>query len=248
MRDSLSYGIGILFSLTVHGLVLWALVIGWQPMTQQIVIQPQYIEAKLVQLAPKKKAVNKPKKPANNAPQKKREKQKRLENEKRKEQARKERRRKAEDDRKEQERLTAEKRALAEKERLEEAERQRQLIETEFADAIAAEQSLINAQEDEIAANSYRQLIQRRLSENWNRPPSARREMETTIRLQLVPTGRIVGVTVLKSSGDTAFDRSVEQAAFKVDQFIELQSMSPVLFEKKFRQVDVAFSPQDLRL
>ena len=248
MRDSLSYGIGILFSLTVHGLVLWALVIGWQPMTQQIVIQPQYIEAKLVQLAPKKKAVNKPKKPANNATQKKREKQKRLENEKRKEQARKERRRKAEDDRKEQERLTAEKRALAEKERLEEAERQRQLIETEFADAIAAEQSLINAQEDEIAANSYRQLIQRRLSENWNRPPSARREMETTIRLQLVPTGRIVGVTVLKSSGDTAFDRSVEQAAFKVDQFIELQSMSPVLFEKKFRQVDVAFSPQDLRL
>ena len=248
MRDSLSYGIGILFSLTVHGLVLWALVIGWQPMTQQIVIQPQYIEAKLVQLAPKKKAVNKPKKPANNAAQKKREKQKRLENEKRKEQARKERRRKAEDDRKEQERLTAEKRALAEKERLEEAERQRQLIETEFADAIAAEESLINAQEDEIAANSYRQLIQRRLSENWNRPPSARREMETTIRLQLVPTGRIVGVTVLKSSGDTAFDRSVEQAAFKVDQFIELQSMSPVLFEKKFRQVDVAFSPQDLRL
>ena len=249
MRDSLSYGIGILFSLTVHGLVLWALVIGWQPMTQQIVIQPQYIEAKLVQLAPKKKAVNKSKKPpVNNTAQKKREKQKRLENEKRKEQAGKERRRKAEDDRKEQERLMAEKRALAEKKRLEEAERKRQLIENEFADAIAAEQSLINAQEDEIAANSYRQLIQRRLSENWNRPPSARREMETTIRLQLVPTGRIVGVTVLKSSGDSAFDRSVEQAAFKVDQFIELQSMSPVLFEKKFRQVDVAFSPQDLRL
>ena len=101
MRDSLSYGIGILFSLTVHGLVLWALVIGWQPMTQQIVIQPQYIEAKLVQLAPKKKAVNKSKKPpVNNTAQKKREKQKRLENEKRKEQAGKERRRKAEDDRK----------------------------------------------------------------------------------------------------------------------------------------------------
>lgn len=86
------------------------------------------------------------------------------------------------------------------------------------------------------------------MSENWNRPPSARREMETTIRLQLVPTGRIVGVTVLKSSGDAAFDRSVEQAAFKTDQFVELQNMSPVLFEKKFRQVDVAFSPQDLRL
>ena len=224
------------------------LVVGWQPATERIVIQPQYIEAKLVELAPKKKAVKKPKKPSDNTAQKKREKQKRLENEKRKAQALKARRLKAQNKRKEQERLAAEERADAEKKRLEEAELQRQLIEAEFAEAIAAEQGLINAQEDEIAANSYRQLIQRRLSENWNRPPSARREMETTIRLQLVPTGRIVGVTVLKSSGDAAFDRSVEQAAFKTDQFVELQNMSPVLFEKKFRQVDVAFSPQDLRL
>ena len=118
----------------------------------------------------------------------------------------------------------------------------------EFADAIAEEQRLVNAEKDEREANSYRQLIQQRLSENWNRPPSARRGMETMIRLQLVPTGRVVGVTVLKSSGDSAFDRSVEQAAFKADQFIELQKMSPSLFEKKFRQVDVLLSPKDLRL
>ena len=72
--------------------------------------------------------------------------------------------------------------------------------------------------------------------------------METLIRLQLVPTGRVVGVTVLKSSGDSAFDRSVEQAAFKAAPFDELQQMSPSLFEKKFREVDVSFSPQDLRL
>jgi len=248
MRDPLSYGIGILFSLTVHGLVLWALVVGWQPTTERIVIQPQYIEAKLVELAPKKIVVKKSKKTSNNTAQKKREKQKRLESEKRKAQALKARKLKAKNKRKEQERLEDEERAEAEKKRLEEAELQRQLIEAEFADAIATEQGLINAQEDEIAANSYRQLIQRRLSENWNRPPSARRDMETTIRLQLVPTGRIVGVTVLKSSGDAAFDRSVEQAAFKAGQFSELQNMSPVLFEKKFRQVDVAFSPQDLRL
>lgn len=248
MRDSLSYGIGILFSLTVHGLVLWVLVVGWQPVTERTVIQPQYIEAKLVELAPKNKAVKKPKEPSDNTAQKKRERQKRLESEEQKATALKARRLKAENKRKEQEQLAAEERAEADKKRLEEAELQRRLIEAAFADAIAVEQGLISAKEDEIAANSYRQLIRRRLSENWNRPPSARREMETTIRLQLVPTGRIVGVTVLKSSGDAAFDRSVEQAAFKTDQFIELKNMSPVLFEKKFRQVDVAFSPQDLRL
>ena len=72
--------------------------------------------------------------------------------------------------------------------------------------------------------------------------------METLIRMRLVPTGRIVGVTILTSSGDTAFDRSVEQAALKVEQFVELQGMKSDLFERKFRQVDVAFSPEDLRL
>ena len=107
---------------------------------------------------------------------------------------------------------------------------------------------MISAQEDEVAANRDRQLISQRLSENWSRPPSARRGMETLIRLQLVPTGRVVGVTILTSSGDSAFDRSVEQAAFKAAPFVELQQMAPSLFEKKFRQVDVSFSPLDLRL
>ena len=102
MRDYLSYGIGILFSLTAHGLVLWVLVVGWQPVTERTVIQPQYIEAKLVELAPKNKAVNKPKAPSDNTAQNKRERQKRLESEEQKATALKARRLKAENKRKEQ--------------------------------------------------------------------------------------------------------------------------------------------------
>jgi colicin import membrane protein len=213
------------------------------------VIQPRFIDAKLVELAPKQKVIKQKKNADANAAQRKRDSQRRRVAEKKKADALKNRQRQAEIDRKEKERLAKEReeqREQAERERL--AELQRQQKEQEFADAIAEEKSLISAQQDEREANSYRQLIQQRLSENWNRPPSARRGMETMIRLQLVPTGRVVGVTVLKSSGDSAFDRSVEQAAFKADQFIELQKMSPSLFEKKFRQVDVLFSPQDLRL
>jgi colicin import membrane protein len=106
----------------------------------------------------------------------------------------------------------------------------------------------MDAQEDQRAANSYRQIIQQRLSENWSRPPSARRNMEAQVRIQMVPTGRVVGVIIIKSSGDAAFDRSVEQAVRKAHQFIELQAMDSRLFELKFRSVDVAFSPEDLRL
>lgn len=249
MKVSSGYALGITFSLTIHGLIIAAMYGGWKAEPERVVIQPRFIDAKLVELAPKQKVIKKKKNTDANAAQRKRDSQRRRAAEKKKADALKSRQRQAELDRKEKERLAKEReeqRERAERERL--AELQRQQKEQEFADAIAEEQRLVNAEKDEREANSYRQLIQQRLSENWNRPPSARRGMETMIRLQLVPTGRVVGVTVLKSSGDSAFDRSVEQAAFKADQFIELQKMSPSLFEKKFRQVDVLFSPQDLRL
>jgi colicin import membrane protein len=244
MKNYLSYGVGAIGSICIHGLVLSVLLIPGDGDTQAIVIQPQYINSKLVELAPKKKVVV-PKKTKSDAAKKKRERQRRLDAAKAKANADAQKKKKADLDRKEKERLALEQDRL-ERERL--AELQRQKLAAEFAQTLAEEQLLLRAQEDEVAANSYRQLISQRLSENWSRPPSARRGMETLIRLQLVPTGRVVGVTVLKSSGDSAFDRSVEQAAFKAAQFIELQQMSPSLFEKKFRQVDVSFSPQDLRL
>lgn len=250
MTNYLSYGLGAIGSICIHGLVLSVLLIPGNGDTQAIVIQPQYINSKLVELAPKKKVVV-PKRTKEDTAEKKRERQRRLDASKAKAKAKAKtnadalKKKRADLDRKERERLALEQDKL-ERERLEEL--QRQELAAEFAQTLAEEQSLISAQEDEVAANSYRQLISQRLSENWSRPPSARRGMETLIRLQLVPTGRVVGVTILTSSGDSAFDRSVEQAAFKAAPFVELQQMAPSLFEKKFRQVDVSFSPLDLRL
>lgn len=247
MRNSLSYSVAILLSLVLHIALVGALFVNWQPETERVMMQPQYIEAKLVELAPKKKTPAPklkskpkapPKKPRVDLAKKKREEKKRLAKIAAQKKA-------AEKKRLEEERLKKAEQERQEQQR-QEAERQRK--ESEFAEALAAEQALVNAREDEQAANSYRQLIQQRLSENWSRPPSARLGMETLIRIRLVPTGRVVGVTVLKSSGDSAFDRSVEQAALKAEQFVELQAMDPALFEKRFRQVDVAFSPEDLRL
>ena len=255
MRGSLSYSVAVFCSLVLHAALVGALFVDWQPESKRVIMQPQYIEAKLVALAPKKKTpapkLNAkpkaaPKKPKVDLAKKKRDEKKRLAKIAAQKKA-------AEKKRLEEERLTKAEQERKEQQRLEELRRQQEEAErlrkeSEFAEALATEQALISAQEDEQAANSYRQLIQQRLSENWSRPPSARLGMETVIRIRLVPTGRVVGVTILKSSGDTAFDRSVEQAALKAEQFVELQAMEPALFEKKFRQVEVAFSPEDLRL
>ena len=251
MSGFLGYCVAILVSLALHLGLIAVLFVGWQPEATKVMIQPQYIEATLVELAPKKKAVpkSKPQQPKVDKAKQQREAKQRQEKKRQQKLAADKRaqEKKREQERADRQRLEALR--LAEEQRLrdqQEAERKR--IESEFAEALAAEQADINAQEDERVANSYRQLIQQRLSQNWSRPPSARLGMETLIRIRLVPTGRIVGVTILASSGHTAFDRPVEQAALKVEQFIELQGMDAELFERKFRQVDVAFSPEDLRL
>ena len=147
---------------------------------------------------------------------------------------------------KDQQQAEKDRKAREEKQRKADEERARK--QAEKAQQQRKEQVLIVAKEDKQAANSYLQLIQARLSQQWNRPKSARRGMETLIELRLVPTGRIVGVEILESSGDIAFDRSVEQAAYKAAPFSELQKMNPRIFEQYFRSVKIVFNPEDLRL
>jgi colicin import membrane protein len=72
--------------------------------------------------------------------------------------------------------------------------------------------------------------------------------MKCELIIQLVPTGRVVNVTIASSSGNGAFDRSAEQAVLKAEQFRELQQLEPEVFERYFRELRIVFNPQDLRL
>ena len=96
--------------------------------------------------------------------------------------------------------------------------------------------------------SSYSAYITERIEANWNRPPSARRGMEAKLLIRLVPTGQVVSVALLKTSGNIAFDRSAEQAVYKVGNFDKLQKMDLRIFEKSFRQLELVFRPDDLRL
>ncbi len=222
MRDISGYSIGVLVSMVIHVAVVAALIGSWQPDAVQVMVQPQYIEAQLVELAPTKKPQTKT--PA------------RAKADSAKATRAGEAPRRAETKGRSQTVGGIKRKQAREQEekRRREAEEQRRRIEAELEQAMVKEQAQINAREDQRVANSYLQLIRQRLTDNWNRPPSARRDMETLIEIRLVPTGRIVGVNLLRSSGDPAFDRSVEQAAFKAEQFEELQQLEPRLFENIF--------------
>ena len=80
-----------------------------------------------------------------------------------------------------------------------------------------------------------------------SRPPSARNGMECELAVQLVPTGEVVSVTVIRSSGNSAFDSSAVNAVKKAGAFPELQKLPSAEFEKNFRRLNLIFKPEDLR-
>ena len=96
--------------------------------------------------------------------------------------------------------------------------------------------------QDAVAATIRRAVINR-----WTRPPSARNGMVSVLSIQLVPTGEVVGVGVLTTSGDAAFDRSAISAVERVGKFPEIAQLDSRIFETTFRRFQLIFRPEDLR-
>ena len=122
--------------------------------------------------------------------------------------------------------------------------REQQRLEQEMALAMAAEDE---AMAEGAETTTYEEAIAMAIEDNWSRPPSARRDMQVVLRIQLIPTGEVVGVSVLKSSGDQAFDRSAINAVNKAGKFPEVADAPPQVFERRLRSLQLVFRPEDLR-
>lgn len=158
-------------------------------------------------------------------------------------------RKREEDQRRERERAETERQRVAEERRREE-ERLRQLREQADADAARQAQERNNAAEaqsvEQQLVAQYVGIIKDLVSGAWSRPPSARNGMLAIVQLRLTPTGEIISSTLVQSSGDGPFDRSVLQAIDRVGNFSELQEMPTPIFERYFRNFNLEFRPEDL--
>lgn len=128
------------------------------------------------------------------------------------------------------------------------AEQERQRVEQAQAQALAQQQadSRELAETEAELVMAYSAVIHDLVQQYWSRPPSARNGMVVVLRIRMVPTGDILDVEIVQSSGDFAFDRAAESAVLKVNRFTELQGMDPRLFDRNFRTFLLTFRPQDL--
>ena len=136
-----------------------------------------------------------------------------------------------------------------EQERRERLEQQRQEQEALEQAAALEQQEQQDAQQlvsDQLEQAKYATLIRSLTSQYWNRPPSARNNMMAEIRISLSPMGDVLGITMVKSSGNDEFDRSVIQAIRRAAPFSELKNLERRIFDQYFRSITFRFRPEDL--
>lgn len=263
-----AYWPAIFISLLIHALLIFLVVVGWEQSPADAPFNPpRYIQASLVDLTAQAKSgaqVQKPK-PRKIDLEKKRQQQeqlkKRAAEKKRKKQLAKE---KAEKAKRLKEEKLAEQRKKKQRQQQQEAlarqaQAERQALEQQrFDENLAKEQERIEAEQqaeilaqqledDRLLAQSYSDLIRKRITQNWSRPGAARNGMEASLKIQMIPTGEIIDVAIIKGSGNHAYDRSAIQAVKKTRQIPEIKDMPSRVFEKDFRQFKLIFNPQDLR-
>jgi colicin import membrane protein len=153
---------------------------------------------------------------------------------------------KAEAEQKRKAEAEAKAKAEAEKQRKAEAEKKRKAeaeakakaeAEAEMRRQIAAEQEEARARS---ALSEYIPYIQDKVQRNWLRPSGSAAGLSCLIKVRLIPGGDVVSATVVRSSGDPLFDRSVETAVLKASP---LPLPTDAALFKHFREINFNFDP-----
>lgn len=261
-----SYVFAWLLSVAGHVVLMALLFIGWSHQSKITELDtPKYVQARLVKMTaqsavakqavaqeiiqqpvkkeepepeiirPLQREVVQPPKESKNQLQLKKQKEEKLKQEKLKQEKLKQQALLEEKQKRENAERAAKEKAAAEKRAADQA------LAREMAEEEALQQSL----SDKELAQSYADMIRRRVEQNWNRPPSAQKGMEVLLEIHLVPTGYVTGVSVLRSSGNTAFDLSAQQAVQKAERFPEIKDVPSRAFEQHFRRFKMLFRVED---
>jgi colicin import membrane protein len=146
----------------------------------------------------------------------------------------------------------AAKAAQAERQRKElDAQRRRERLAAlgELADdslqrSLKAEaEQMLDAQNEQLV-RTFQAGIYDLVRKNWSRPPSARNGMQARFVVELIPTGELLSVALVDSSGNAAFDRSAELAIRRAKRF--RVPVDNAIFEANFRRFYFLFRPEDL--
>ena len=143
---------------------------------------------------------------------------------------------------------------LAEQKHREQLKREEQELQKRALDEdMAAEASQLKALQAKVLADrrsaelgrivaDFREKIRAKIRGNTRIPENLSGNPQARFEVGVLPTGEIVGVKLVKSSGNTAYDQAVERAIYK-------SSPLPTPLDKdavaQFRKLDLMFQPKE---
>ena len=118
----------------------------------------------------------------------------------------------------------------------------RALIESSITNLLTEEAEVeVSKEQQEIAM--YAQRVISTIEDAWMKPRNIPENLVANLRLKIRPSGRIIGVDLIKSSGNIRFDNSVLQAVRRVEAFNFFNSIPKTLYEKEFQVISISFNP-----
>ena len=156
-----------------------------------------------------------------------------------KQKAESERKRQAEAEQKRKTEQAAKQKAAAERKRKAEAEASAK-AEAEMQQRLAAEQAARDDARVQSVLGEYAGYIADKVERNWLQPSGSATGLKCLVNVKLIPGGEVVSVKVVKSSGDSLFDRSAETAVLKASP---LPVPTDPAIAKHFRDFNFNFDP-----
>ena len=115
-------------------------------------------------------------------------------------------------------------------------------IESNIANLLS-EESEIKADKEQQEISMYAQRIISTIEDAWMKPRNIPEDLVANLRLKIRSTGRIIGVELIKSSGNIRFDNSALQAVRRVETFNFFNSIPRILYEEEFQVLAISFNP-----
>ena len=115
-------------------------------------------------------------------------------------------------------------------------------IESNIANLLS-EESEIKADKGQQEISMYAQRIISTIEDAWMKPRNIPEDLVANLRLKIRSTGRIIGVELIKSSGNIRFDNSALQAVRRVETFNFFNSIPRTLYEEEFQVIAISFNP-----
>lgn len=105
------------------------------------------------------------------------------------------------------------------------------------------EEALMSSADSKIV-NEFANHIKSRVQSRWIRPESAKNGMQVVLRVTMTPSGDVLNVVTVKSSGDVVFDTNAAAAVVKASPLPVPNDLA--IFNTSFRNFNLVFRPEDL--